>query len=141
DSQGEIVRKEAIIRALPDYMKLGNIREMHQASAVGKAKEAVIDENGLLIRAKIVDKNAWQKVKEGVYNGFSIGGHVVMQKGREILDMVLTEISIVDRPSNPDTIFTLVKAADLRKAPESGIQAALGYTPWFLKPYEKSHSL
>ena len=38
DSQGEVVRKEALAAALPDYMRFANIREMHQPSAVGVAK-------------------------------------------------------------------------------------------------------
>src|SRR5690606_20036922 len=77
DSQGEVVSKNAIMNALPDYMKYGNIREMHQPSAVGKTHQASMDEQGLFIKVKNVDDNAWKKVKEGVYNGFSIGGRVV----------------------------------------------------------------
>ena len=37
DSQGEIVKREALEAALPDYMRFANIREMHQPSAVGVA--------------------------------------------------------------------------------------------------------
>ncbi|MGH7088272.1 MAG: hypothetical protein ACREFQ_05175, partial [Stellaceae bacterium] len=33
DSQGEIVKKEALEAALPGYMRFANIREMHQPSA------------------------------------------------------------------------------------------------------------
>src|ERR1700733_2187245 len=76
DSQGEIVKKEAIEAALPDYMRFANIREMHQPSAVGVAKEAELDGKGLHLAAKIVDDDAWLKVVEGVYKGFSIGGRV-----------------------------------------------------------------
>ena len=61
DSQGEIVRKEAIEAALPAYMRFANIREMHQHSAVGVAKEAMIDANGLWLKAKIVDDGAWRR--------------------------------------------------------------------------------
>src|SRR5262249_282154 len=76
DSQGEVVRKEALAAALPDYMRFANIREMHQPSAIGVAKEAAIDEKGLWLGAKVVDDEAWKKVVEGVYKGFSIGGFV-----------------------------------------------------------------
>ena len=76
DSQGEVVKKDAMTAALDDYMKFANVREMHQASAVGKTKQASIDKKGMYIAAKVVDDNAWKKVKEGVYNGFSIGGRV-----------------------------------------------------------------
>src|SRR5574343_399273 len=111
DSQGEVVRFEAIKKALPDYMKFGNIREMHQHSAVGKAVKAIPDEQrrGLFLSAKIVDKVAWEKVQAGVYNGFSIGGRVLKQVGNEIQDLMLNEISVVDRPANPAALFSLVK--------------------------------
>lgn len=110
DSQGEIVEKEAIIRALPDYLKFGNIREMHQPVAVGKTKSTKVDENGLFISVKVVDDRAWQKVKEGVYNGFSIGGRVVNKIGNRIKDLILSEISLVDRPANQQAVFTMYKA-------------------------------
>lgn len=109
DSQGEVVKKEAIEEALPDYMKFGNIREMHQHSAVGKAVSATVDEKGLFLGSKIVDDNAWKKVKEGVYAGYSIGGKIVEKIQNEIHKLKLTEISLVDRPANPEAVFTLVK--------------------------------
>ena len=111
DTQGEVVKSEAIEKALPDYMKYANIREMHQWSAVGKTITADMDKEkkGLFIRAKIVDPVAWQKCKEGVYNAFSIGGRVVKRIGNTIQDLVLNEISVVDRPANPEAVFTLVK--------------------------------
>lgn len=109
DSQGEVVSKNAIMNALPDYMKYGNIREMHQPSAVGKTHQANIDDKGLFIKVKIVDDVAWAKVKEGVYNGFSIGGRIVTKIGNKIKDLVLSEISVVDRPANPEALFTVVK--------------------------------
>ena len=73
DSQRETVKREALQKALADYMRFANIREMHQPSAVGIAKEAEVDERGLYLGAKIVDGDAWEKVVEGVYKGFSIG--------------------------------------------------------------------
>src|SRR5581483_5443097 len=77
DSQGEIVKREALEAALPDYMRFANIREMHQPSAVGVATDAGLDDKGLYLAARIVDPLAWEKVVEGVYKGFSIGGRVV----------------------------------------------------------------
>jgi hypothetical protein len=112
DSQGEVVELNAISQALPGYMKFGNIREMHQWSAVGKAIQAKIDGKGLLIKAHIVDPVAWQKVKEKVYNGYSIGGKVLKKVGDRIQELVLNEISLVDRPANPEAIFTMVKMED-----------------------------
>ena len=69
DEQGEIVKREALEAALGDYMRFANIREMHQPSAVGVAKEATIDDRGLYLAAKIVDDEAWEKVVQGVYQG------------------------------------------------------------------------
>jgi len=111
DSQGEIVEIDAVKKALPDYMKFANIREMHQWSAVGKALAAKIDDKkkGLYIRGKIIDKEAWEKVKEKVYNGFSIGGKVIKKIGNKIQELILNEISLVDRPANPEAVFNLVK--------------------------------
>ena len=74
DVQGEVVTKDAIAGALDEYMKFANVREMHQPSAVGVTKKAEIDNKGLYIDVKVVDDAAWEKVKEGVYKGFSIGG-------------------------------------------------------------------
>ncbi|HEX4112343.1 MAG TPA: XkdF-like putative serine protease domain-containing protein [Stellaceae bacterium] len=113
DSQGEIVRKEAIEAALPDYMRFANIREMHQPSAVGVAREAALDDKGLHLAAKIVDDEAWQKIVEGVYKGFSIGGRVTARDpdAKHVITGVdLLEISLVDRPANPEAVIELYKS-------------------------------
>lgn len=111
DSQGEVVKIDAVKKALPDYMKFANIREMHQPSAVGKAVKAKIDDTkkALYLVAKVVDDVAWKKCKEGVYNGFSIGGRALKTVGNQIEELILTEISLVDRPANPSAIFSLIK--------------------------------
>jgi phage head maturation protease len=114
DSQGEVVRKEALAAALPDYLRFANIREMHQPSAVGIAKEAAIDEKGLWIGAKIVADEAWLKVREGVYKGFSIGGFVTSRDTADptvITGLDLAEISLVDRPANPEAVIEIFKSA------------------------------
>lgn len=110
DSQGEIVELEAIKKALPSYMKFPTIREMHTTNAVGRTKSAKVDDKGLFIQAKIVDDNAWKKVKEGVFNGFSIGGKAVQMIGNTIKELRLTEISLVDVPANKSAVITLFKA-------------------------------
>jgi HK97 family phage prohead protease len=115
DSQGEIVKREALEAALPDYMRFANIREMHQPSAVGVATEAEMDERGLYLAARIVDPVAWEKVTAGVYKGFSIGGSVVQRDTAQkhvITGVKLSEISLVDRPANPEAVFTMYKADD-----------------------------
>jgi hypothetical protein len=128
DSQGEIVERKAIEEALPGYLghwdveknrfQYGNIREMHQPSAVGKTMAAHMDDQGLFIDTKVVDSEAWEKVKEGVYAGFSIGGRVIERKDNRIKRLKLSEISLVDRPANPKSTFTMVKfdQGDMQKA-------------------------
>jgi phage head maturation protease len=114
DSDGETVRREALAAALDDYMRFANIREMHQPSAVGVAEEAAIDDKGLYLAARIVDAEAWEKVVAGVYKGFSIGGRVTARDpaNRNIITgLSLTEISVVDRPANPEAVFDCWKRA------------------------------
>lgn len=121
DHQGEIVRKDAMEAALPNYMKFGNIREMHQPSAVGVAKEAKMDSTGLWLGAYVVDDRAWAKVMAGVYKGFSIGGRVMDRDPLDksiITSLELTEISLVDRPANPDATYTIVKRVDGKLKPQ-----------------------
>jgi len=118
DSQGEIIKSDAIKKALPDYMEWANIREMHRPSAVGIAKEADVRNmpdgsgEGLYVGAKIVDDEAWNKVQEGVYKGFSIGAELVAKVANKITDIRLVEISLVDRPANPDCKIEVVKVAE-----------------------------
>ncbi|HXP29717.1 MAG TPA: XkdF-like putative serine protease domain-containing protein [Stellaceae bacterium] len=121
DQQGEIVRLEALEAALPEYMRFANIREMHQPSAVGVAHEAAVDGKGLWLGARVVDERAWEKVKAGVYKGFSIGGSVTARdpQNRMIITGVdLTEISLVDRPANPEAVFEMVKRAEGALGPQ-----------------------
>jgi hypothetical protein len=95
-------------------MKFGKLREMHQLSAVGKVTKAGIDKNGLYLSANVVDDNAWKLVKSEVYRGFSVGGKVT---GRDphnhkiITGIRLDEISLVDRPQNPDAVIDVIKSA------------------------------
>lgn len=161
DSQDDIVDAQAMKDALPEYMQYANLREMHQGpegkletSAAGTViKAEVIDgdievdgvtyRNPLHIVAKVVDDAAWEKVKGGVYKGFSIGGKIVKairetingKNVRRIVKLLLYEISLVDRPANEDAKILMWKGfdmADLEKAagdadlskPIAGIQAA-----------------
>jgi hypothetical protein len=87
---------------------------MHQMSAVGIAEEASVDDKGLYVGARIVDPRAWDKVTTGVYKGFSVGGRVKSRDPADrnvITGLSLTEISLVDRPANPEAVFDCWKAA------------------------------
>jgi phage head maturation protease len=112
DTQNESITKAAMEDALPEYMKYANVREMHGNSAVGVAKSATVDEKGIYLEAHVVDDAAWAKVKAGVYKGFSIGGKSIVKAGGVISKMRLSEISLVDRPANPECRIDLFKADD-----------------------------
>lgn len=114
DSDGEIITAEAMKAAIPDYMKFGAVREMHGKSAAGTAIEIRVEDDGrTYFGAHVVDPVAVLKVQTGVYKGFSIGGTVTARDDLNkslIKGVKLTEISLVDRPANPDAVFTCFKA-------------------------------
>ena len=129
DNEGDLITTQAISKALPDFMKWGAVREMHEPSAVGTVLKAeLIDgdveiegetyHNPLHIVARIVDRDAWEKVKAGVYKGFSIGGHALKatmtQLGgklvRKITELSWIELSLADRPVHPGARILLWKA-------------------------------
>ncbi len=141
DEQGEIVTRDALRAALDDYMRFANIREMHQNSAVGVATAAEVDERGLYLAANIVDAEAWRKVMGGVYKGFSIGGRVTQRDPHNravITGLKLTEISVVDRPANPEAVFDCWKLADPEDDDPASTEeeyADPGYQPDGIKRY------
>jgi len=116
DSDGEIVTAEAMKAALPDYMKFGAVREMHQSKAAGTAIEAAVQADGrTYFKAHIVDTEAVKKVNAGVYKGFSIGGKVTSRdelNKSTVTGLKLVEISLVDRPANQEAVFSLAKFED-----------------------------
>lgn len=113
DSDGEVITPEAIKAALPDYMKFGAVREMHKSTAAGTAIDAEVMEDGrTFFGAHVVDAAAVQKVQLKVYKGFSVGGKVLgrdKDDATRITKLKLIEVSLVDRPANPDAVFTMYK--------------------------------
>jgi phage head maturation protease len=122
DDAGEIVRPEAMKAALPDYARYPALREMHQPTAAGRTLEATVDDDGATrIVAHVVDPVAIAKVKSRTYSGFSIGGKVLARDAADstvITKIRLSEISLVDRPANPEAVIDLWKA-DVADAPLS----------------------
>lgn len=95
----------------------GNVRAMHGKVAAGKLTDLQFndDEMAIDVCAKIVDNNEWQKVLEGVYTGFSIGGSYAKRWGDGSLTRYTadpTELSLVDRPCIPTATFFEVQKAD-----------------------------
>lgn len=114
DSDGETITADAMKAALPDYLKFGAVREMHQPMAAGTAIEAEVQADGRTwFGALVVDPVACRKVETGVYKGFSIGGKVTARDDINksvITGLRLVEVSLVDRPANPEAVFTMFKA-------------------------------
>ncbi len=106
-----------------DERSLGNVREMHQAKAVGKLTACSYDDiaKSIEVTAKIVDDVAWKKCASGIYTGFSIGGEYVdTWEDGELTRYTArpAEASIVDNPCVPTAEFSLVRAdgaIELRK--------------------------
>ena len=120
DKQNDIVTTEASIEAFKKFR--GNLREMHQPTAVGKVvsfkEDRYFDPNtkkfysGVYVSAYISKgaQDTWEKVLDGTLTGFSIGGNVKkfddeydesLDKAiRVIKEYDLFELSLVDNPAN-----------------------------------------
>jgi hypothetical protein len=132
DKQDDIVTSEASIKAFKNFK--GNIREMHQPSAVGKMVSFKEDRyfdpnskkfyNGVYVSAYVSKgaQDAWEKVLDGTYSGFSIGGNIKswddgynaeLDKAiRIIKDYDLYELSLVDSPANQFASIISVEKVD-----------------------------
>ena len=104
-------------RAMPDWFKTGgNIREQHSSVAAGVAKEYEAKSDGHYIRALVVDPISVRKVETGVLKGFSIGikNPRVARDNKaangRIIDGQIVEVSLVDRPANPNCQLVLAKS-------------------------------
>jgi len=134
DSAGEVIKSSAIEAALPDFFKYGTgpLREMHQNIAAGGVEKAEVQNDGkTYIEAIVVDPVSINKVKKGVLKGFSVGGKCMKRDDVDktiITEMRLTEISLVDRPCNPEAVITMAKAdypADETPAAQPDIAALI----------------
>ena len=120
DRQGDIVTTESSVEAFKNFR--GNLREMHQPSAVGKIVSFKEDKyfdpsdkkfySGVYVSAYVSKgaQDAWEKVLDGTYTGFSIGGNIktwddaydekIDKTIRVIKTYELHELSLVDNPAN-----------------------------------------
>jgi hypothetical protein len=120
DKQSDIVTAEASIKAFAKFR--GNIREMHQPTAVGKMVSFKEDKyfdpqskkfyEGVYVSAYISKgaQDTWEKVLDGTLSGFSIGGKMnkwdeaydekMDRTIRVIKEYDLVELSLVDNPAN-----------------------------------------
>ncbi|WP_198350476.1 DUF6582 domain-containing protein [Burkholderia ubonensis] len=102
-----------------DGRSVGNLRAMHSNIAAGKltAIDFLDEEKAIDICAKVVDDAEWEKVLEGVYTGFSIGGDYVKRWADADLNARRftadpCEISLVDLPCVPTASFFNIEKAD-----------------------------
>jgi|694.fasta_scaffold00152_82 hypothetical protein len=130
DRQGDVVDTSASLTAFKNFR--GNLREMHQPSAVGKVVSFKEDRyfdpstkkfySGVYVSAYVSKgaQDAWEKVLDGTYSGFSIGGNIKkyddkVDSGsdtpiRIIKEYELHELSLVDNPANQfANIFSIEK--------------------------------
>jgi hypothetical protein len=122
DIDQQICDGDWLKRAMPAWFKSGgNIREQHSNIAAGVAKEYEAKADGHYIGVHVVDPVSVKKVDAGVLKGFSVGiknPRVVRDSkavnGR-IVDGQIVEISLVDRPANPNCQLVLAKSVDGEK--------------------------
>ena len=132
DRQNDIVLTDASLKAFSKFR--GNIREMHQPSAVGKMVSFKEDKyfdpetkkfySGVFVSAYISKgaQNAWEKVLDGTYTGFSIGGRMnkwddgydekADKAIRVIKEYDLVELSLVDNPANQFASILSIEKVD-----------------------------
>jgi hypothetical protein len=132
DKQSDIVTTEASLKAFAKFR--GNIREMHQPSAVGKMVAFKEDKyfdpetkkfySGVYVSAYVSKgaQDAWEKVLDGTYTGFSIGGKMNKWDDayddkmdcavRVIKEYDLVELSLVDNPANQFANILSVEKVD-----------------------------
>lgn len=98
--------------AVPDWYQWANVRAMHGSVAAGVGKELEHGEGDQWwLKSKVVDKDSIDKVTEGVYKGYSVGirnAKVIKDakaRGGRIVGGTIVEISLVDRPCNPDALM------------------------------------
>lgn len=121
DRDQQRLNAEWLDQAMPAWFNEGaNVREQHdskRAVGVGVGLTKGDGESGHLLASHIVDPVACMKVKHGVLKGYSVGiknPKVKLGKadapGGEIVGGDIVEVSIVDRPCNPTTLFEIAKA-------------------------------
>jgi hypothetical protein len=117
DDQNEVILASAIERALPEYLRFPAVRLQHQQIPIGKTVEVDIGKDRVTrVVTRIYDRDAITKVRAQVLRGFSLGGHVTSRDPQDptvITGLVLSELSLCDRPANSSAVVTLWKADNL----------------------------
>ena len=104
--------------AIPKWFKsAGNVRVMHQPVIGGKAKSITQSGTGWDANIKVTNKQADIDIEEGAITGLSVGiknarveKSLLAPKGL-ICGGDIIEVSLVDRPANPDCVLSIAKMA------------------------------
>jgi HK97 family phage prohead protease len=124
DRDREAVTPEALKKAVAQYLANPILLLQHDPDKpIGKITSATVDDKGLFVEALVSPpvaewaREAYQKIKDGVFRAFSIGG--LFQKLKNaIIGMDLMEISVVSVPANPTALFEVAeKSAKLGASP------------------------
>ena len=140
DHDGEVVDLNEVRKVWEDYMTNPVIKYMHSKAEHNKAAVGVVvpsytDSTGKMWKTEFTDSGPFivckisnapdtesirTKVEEGIIKGFSIGGRArrvkmfdpTLQKDvNRVITTRISEISLVDLPANPDSFFSVLKAA------------------------------
>ncbi len=125
-SKPEFAKWSAAQRKASGGKSCGNLRAMHQPSAAGRLDDIRFDDaaKSIEIVAHVVDDDAWKKVEQGVYTGFSPGGRYLSRWADGALTRYTAqpaEISLVDLPCIPSATFTMIKS--------DGVAEQRGFAP------------
>jgi hypothetical protein len=102
--------------AMPEWMKFGNVREMHQPIAAGVGLELNAEGDDWYLKSQVVDTGTAKKIEAKALTGYSIGikGAKVVKdavaRGGRIVGGTIVEVSYVDRPCNPTAVAGIAKA-------------------------------
>lgn len=121
DAVGDIITRDATIKAIPDYRQWGNIRYMHQPKPVGVVR-AIGEEDGLEwneVAFDITKPDVIEDVENGLLKALSVGILVdfkdidQLQDGGWVINgYKLAEISLVDHPANYDARLKTMSGED-----------------------------
>lgn len=140
DHDGEVVDLNEVKRVWNDYMQNPVLKYMHgkdphNMAAIGAVVPEYTDINGKIWKTEFTDRGPFivckisnapdtesirKKVEEGILKGFSIGGRArriktfdpTLQKDiNRIMTTRISEVSLVDLPSNSDSFFEVLKMA------------------------------
>ena len=122
DKQGEKLPLDLAKKAFAKFVESPKICKLHGREEFGRVNSCgcggvgellghEATNKGILISVMITSDEAWGRIENGEYNGFSIGGYSRAKDG-VITDLELVEISLVGIPVNGDCVFLTAKGGE-----------------------------